>query len=215
MEQALHGCCRGLHDLRAAEHRCRQLSRRPRLTHRARAGPATSLLAVQQRIHERVPPVGPRGPLLRQGDWNAWPRSKRKGSTQPKHRADIKGNEGLKGAHTIDKHVGKTDTELRARLRDDPNIAGSSTFRDEADAQRFTDAAMLDKQSEVSRWLDGGKGSSKVIEVEFGEVTGRSLSREDFIRGSGPHDVQSVRLVLRRDPDLADGFRIQTSFPTP
>ncbi|MFI1965332.1 RNase A-like domain-containing protein [Streptomyces pathocidini] len=161
-----------------------------------------------------VVPIGPAGrPLLREGDWNAWPRGKRKGAVSPKHRADLKGDEGAKGAHTIDRHVGKADAELRARLRTDPTITGSSSFLDEASAQRFADAAILDKQSEVGRWLDGGKSPSKVIEVQFEEVTGRSLSREDFLRGTGPHDVNGIRVVLRRDPDMESGFRIQTSFP--
>ncbi|MGW7466152.1 RNase A-like domain-containing protein [Streptomyces xantholiticus] len=143
-------------------------------------------------------PINVRGPelaypnghlLLRQGDYNAWPRSKRKGATQPKYRADLPGDEGMKGSHTLDRHADKTDQELRSRLREDKNITGSSSFLDESSAQ-------------------------KVVQARFDEVTGRSLSREDFIRGTGPHDAQGVKLIIRRDPDMPNGYRIHTAYPT-
>ncbi|MBV2356441.1 hypothetical protein KUM39_19005 [Streptomyces sp. J2-1] len=148
------------------------------------------------------------------GDPNAWPRSKRKGAQRPKYRGDLAGDEGKKGAHTIERHVEKTDHELRSRLRSDKTITGSSSFIDEQSAQDLTDRAIVNKQHDVRRWLENTSSGQKVIKVDFGdEVTGRSITREDFIRGTGPHDVHQVQLVLRRDPDMPSGFRIHTSYP--
>ncbi|MEU6661773.1 RNase A-like domain-containing protein [Streptomyces sp. NPDC046821] len=190
----------------------------------ANAGGMTELLG-GMRVRGFVPQVAiPGGEsatlddlgLLIKGDGepNAWPRSKRKGAQRPKYRGDLAGDEGQKGAHTIERHVEKTDRELRGRLRSDKEITGSSSFINEQSAQDLTDRAIVQKQHDVRRWLENTSSGQKVIKVDFGdEVTGRSISREDFIRGTGPHDVHQVKLVLRRDPDMPSGFRIHTSYP--
>ncbi|MGW3031266.1 RNase A-like domain-containing protein [Streptomyces sp. NPDC001178] len=152
------------------------------------------------------------------GEANAWPRSKRKGSVKPKYRSDLAGDEG-KGtpkshSHTLEKHVEKTDRELRARLRADKRISGSSSFLSERSAQDLTDRAMLKEQPAVKRWLEKTTKRDLELEVDFGkEITGRSLSREDFIRGTGPHSAHRVFVLLRRDPSMASGYRIHTSYP--
>lgn len=158
--------------------------------------------------------------LLMKGDGepNAWPRSKRKGTVKPKYRADLAGDEGKgtprSSSHTLERHVEKTDRELRARLRTDRGISGSSSFLSERSAQDLTDRAMLREQPAVKRWLEKTTKRDMELEVDFGnEITGRSLSREDFIRGTGPHNVHRVFVLLRRDPDMPSGYRIHTSYP--
>ncbi|MEW2291885.1 RNase A-like domain-containing protein [Streptomyces sp. NPDC006743] len=159
--------------------------------------------------------------LLMKGDGepNAWPRSKRKGAVKPRYRADLAGDEGKGTAkshsHTLEKHVEKTDRELRARLRAEKRITGSSSFVSPEAAQNLTDRAIIQRQHEVRRWLENTRKPELTFRVDFGdEVTGRSLSREDFIRGTGPHNVHKVFLLLRRDPDMPSGYRIHTSYPT-
>ncbi|MFD7485327.1 RNase A-like domain-containing protein [Streptomyces mirabilis] len=154
--------------------------------------------------------------LLMQGDGepSAWPRSKRKGPVKPKYRADLAGDEGQKGAHTIERHVEKTDRELRARMRAARGITGSSSFLSESSAQQLTDRALLIRQQQVKRWLEKTTKRELELQVDFGqEVTGRSMSREDFIRGTGPHNVHKVFVLVRRDPDMPSGFRIHTAYP--
>ncbi|MET7725311.1 RNase A-like domain-containing protein [Streptomyces mirabilis] len=156
------------------------------------------------------------GMLLRDGDGepSAWPRSKRKGPVKPKYRADLAGDEGQKGAHTIERHVEKTDRELRTRMRADKGITGSSSFLSESSAQQLTDRALLIRQQQVKRWLEKTTKRELELQVDFGqEVTGRSMSREDFIRGTGPHNVHQVFVLVRRDPDMPSGFRIHTAYP--
>ncbi|NUQ95949.1 MAG: hypothetical protein HOY79_05080 [Streptomyces sp.] len=152
------------------------------------------------------------------GEPSAWPRSKRKGPVKPKYRSDLAGDEG-KGtenshSHTLEKHVEKTDRELRARLRADKDIRGSSSFLSEKSAQELTDRVMIKEQPAVKRWLENTTKRDLELEVGFGkEITGRSLSREDFIRGTGPHNVHRVFVLLRRDPNMPSGYRIHTSYP--
>ncbi|MEU0070774.1 RNase A-like domain-containing protein [Streptomyces sp. NPDC006332] len=148
------------------------------------------------------------------GEPSAWPRSKRKGPVRPKYRADLAGDEGQKGAHTIERHVEKTDRELRARMRANKNITGSSSFLSESSAQSLTDRALLKEQPEVKRWLEKTTKKELELNVDFGqEPVGRSMSREDFIRGTGPHNVHRVFVLLRRDPDMPSGYRIHTAYP--
>lgn len=153
------------------------------------------------------------------GEANAWPRSKRKGAVKPKYHADLAGDEG-KGptpksySHTLEKHVEKTDRELRARLRAQKRISGSSSFISPEAAQEFNERAMVLRQHDVRRWLENTNRPELELVVNFGdETTGRSLSREDFLRGTGPHNVHKVFLLLRRDPDMPSGYRVHTSYP--
>ncbi|MGW6357655.1 RNase A-like domain-containing protein [Streptomyces sp. NPDC055092] len=125
---------------------------------------------------------------------------------KPKYRSDLAGDEGQKGAHTIDRHVEKTDRDLRARLRSDKKITGSSSFINEQAAQDLTDRAMIKEQIKVKRWLEKTPKKELELNVDFGqETTGRSMSRDDFVRGTGPHNVHKVFVLLRRDPDMPSG----------
>ncbi|WP_406339927.1 RNase A-like domain-containing protein [Streptomyces sp. NBC_00649] len=54
----------------------------------------------------------------------------------------------------MDRHVEKTDCELRARLRSDKQIGGGSSFLNELAAQDLTDRAMIREQTKAKRWLE-------------------------------------------------------------
>ncbi|MET8243605.1 RNase A-like domain-containing protein [Streptomyces sp. NPDC005202] len=72
------------------------------------------------------------------GEPNAWPRSKRRGRLNPRYRADVAGDEGQNGAHTLAKHANVTSRELRARLRAEPERDRVSRYVDETSAQKYT-----------------------------------------------------------------------------
>ncbi|MFC7891535.1 RNase A-like domain-containing protein [Streptomyces sp. NPDC057381] len=145
---------------------------------------------------------------------HAWPRSKRKGPVKPRHRADVKGDEGKNGSHTIERHVEKTTRDMRSRLRNEPRLEADSRFLREADAQRFADGTLLRNQKRIDNWLQGKK-SKLQLDESFKETTGLHLTRYDFKHGNAPREVRSVRVILKRDPGAPSGYRILTSFPTP
>ncbi|MEF9905830.1 RNase A-like domain-containing protein [Streptomyces sp. P9-A2] len=156
------------------------------------------------------------------GDYNAWPRSKRKGRTRPEHRADVRGDEGksLGGkskAHTIDKHVDKTIDGMRRRLREDPGLAADSRYVDVDAAQRFTDRTLaLEKnQRKISTWLSKGAKGPLRLEARFDENTGLHLTRYDFTHGQPTQWVRGARVILKADPSAPSGYRVLTSFPQP
>ncbi|MEU6292110.1 RNase A-like domain-containing protein [Streptomyces sp. NPDC046988] len=145
---------------------------------------------------------------------HAWPRSKRKGPVKPRHRADVKGDEGKNGSHTIERHVEKTTRDMRSRLRNEPQLDADSRFLREADAQRFADGSLLRNQKRIDNWLQGKK-SKLQLDESFNETTGLRLTRNDFKHGIAPREVRSVRVILKRDPGAPSGYRILTSYPTP
>lgn len=145
---------------------------------------------------------------------HAWPRNKRKGPVKPRHRADLKGDEGKNGSHTFVRHVKKTTRDMRRRLRNEPHLDADSRFLSEADAQRFADKTLLRHQKRIENWLQG-KRSKLRLDAAFDETTGLHLTRYDFKHGSPPQEVRSVRVILKRDPDAPAGYRVLTSFPTP
>ncbi|MFA3872835.1 RNase A-like domain-containing protein [Streptomyces sp. MMCC 100] len=158
---------------------------------------------------------GPAGSGTQDGlSQHAWPRSKRKGPVKPRHRADVKGDEGKNGSHTIERHVEKTTRDMRSRLRNEPQLDADSRFLREADAQRFADGTLLRNQKRIGNWLQGKK-SKLTLDETFAETTGLRLTRYDAKHGISPREVRSVRVILKRDPGAPSGYRILTSFPTP
>ncbi|MGW8742756.1 RNase A-like domain-containing protein [Streptomyces sp. NPDC055782] len=156
------------------------------------------------------------------GDYNAWPRSKRKGRTKPEHRADVPGDEGksLGGrsrAHTIDKHVDKTIAGMRKRLREDAGLTADSRYVDVKTAQRFTDKTLTtaENQRKISAWLAKGAKGPLRLEGKFDENTGLHLTRYDFTHGQPTQWVKGVRVILKADPSAPSGYRVLTSFPQP
>ncbi|MER6548352.1 RNase A-like domain-containing protein [Streptomyces sp. NPDC001250] len=156
------------------------------------------------------------------GDYNAWPRNKRKGRVKPEHRADVRGDEGknLGGkstAHTIDRHVDKTIADMRKRLRENPDLDSDSRYVDIDSAQRFTDRtlAISKNQRKISAWLAKGAKAPLRLDAMFDENTGLHLTRYDFTHGLPTKWVRGVRVILKADPSAPSGYRVLTSFPQP
>ncbi|MGW7206408.1 RNase A-like domain-containing protein [Streptomyces sp. NPDC054837] len=150
-------------------------------------------------------------------DSNAWPRSKRKGRTKPQHRADVKGDEGKNGSHTIDRHVDKTIDGMRNRLRENPRLKADSRYVDEGAAQHFTDEtlAVPRNQRKISDWLDRGAKGRLELDAEFSDPTGLHLTRYNFTHGEPTSWVHRTQVVLKGDPSSPSGYRVLTSYPQP
>ncbi|MFI2241532.1 RNase A-like domain-containing protein, partial [Streptomyces chrestomyceticus] len=162
-------------------------------------------------------PVGPGSrALMREGDFNAWPRNKRRGAVNPKpHRSNLKGDEGKNGSHTLERHVEKTTKDMRDRLRGDTGIKADSRFLDEGSAQRLVDETLARHRLQIDDWLRSSRQKMPPITAHFDSPTGLSLSRESYIRGQPAEWVKGVKVILKRDAEAPDGFRVLTSYPCP
>lgn len=92
---------------------------------------------------------------------------------------DLQGDERL-GGHTLERHVGKTDEELAARLRREPNISAASTYSDVMTARRIVALAIARSRGRIDAW-EARTGSRPNLVLNYqtpdGAAIGRSLSR--------------------------------------
>ncbi|HZF41809.1 MAG TPA: RNase A-like domain-containing protein [Sphingomonadaceae bacterium] len=113
------------------------------------------------------------------------------------------------GGHLLVKHVGRSESQLMARLAAEPKITGSSSFYDRAGAESAVSNALDANAGNISRWLSGSSGRLR-IDHTGGSPIGISVTRG----ASGAVDVNSTRLILVRNPSMSTGYHIRTGFPT-
>ena len=110
-----------------------------------------------------------------------------------------------RGGHVLDKHVGKTDEELLARLKSEPHLREVSTFTDEATAERVIKAAIAENQDEIGKWLKNNQDTKLALAYKSPVSVGRMLIRG----GTTGIEKNEVTLVLRK---LKDEFYVLTAY---
>ena len=113
-----------------------------------------------------------------------------------------------RGGHTLKKHVGRTDEELRARLRRERNISAASTWTDRETAEETVADALRAERSRVESWMHRGYPRPNLaLHYDAGHTIGRSLQRgaEQIV------DCSSAVIVLRADGP--DSFYVLTTYP--
>ncbi|MGZ4787524.1 MAG: RNase A-like domain-containing protein [Terriglobales bacterium] len=112
------------------------------------------------------------------------------------------------GGHTLQRHVARTDDDLRARLQREPNISAASTYTDRATAERVIAAALQQKSEEIQHWVARGPRRPNLV-IDYTDPhdpIGRTMHRGAM--GSVPCDHAIV--VLRADQD---SYYVLTSYP--
>jgi hypothetical protein len=119
--------------------------------------------------------------------------------------------------HTIAKHVAKSDTFLRNRLKTEPNIPAATSFISESAAESLINDALAANKANVENWLQSG--GVPVFPLSFsGSSVGYGFKRPT----AHPHDpaeidkqpkegFSSVRVVLRKGGP--NGWYIVTAHP--
>ena len=115
------------------------------------------------------------------------------------------------GGHTLSRHVGRTDAELRERLRIERQISAASTYTDRATAEHAVGAAIAEAGRSLEAWTSRrGRRPNLVLDYteRSGEPLGRSYGRGQ--RNSVPcgHAVVVLRWDARRDR-----YYVLTSYP--
>jgi hypothetical protein len=115
-----------------------------------------------------------------------------------------------RGGHTLSRHVGRSDADLRERLRREREISAASTYTDRAIAERAVAQALAKNRARVDQWL-AREGPRPNLALDYhaagGETIGRSLTR----RGRQAIDCSNALVVLRWDGRR--GFYVLTSYP--
>jgi hypothetical protein len=113
-----------------------------------------------------------------------------------------------RGGHTLARHVGRTDAQLRQRLRDEPGISAASTYTDRDTAERVVALALTKSERKIAAWAArGGTRPNLTLNVHVdGEPIGRSIAR----RGTGAEPCHDAIVVLRA---RGDAYYVLTSYP--
>ncbi len=111
------------------------------------------------------------------------------------------------GGHTLRRHVGRTDEQLRERLAQEPNISAASTFTDRSAAEKTVSKAIEQNRRRIDQWLDAGSHPNLAIQFHAGEVIGRSLRRS----GTASEPCDEAAIVLRWDGGR--DYHVLTAYP--
>jgi hypothetical protein len=113
-----------------------------------------------------------------------------------------------RGGHTLDKHVGRSDQQLRDRLDQERNIAAASTWTNRQIAEETVGQALRAEHDKIARWEERGyRRPNLALHFDAGRVIGRSMRHGD--QSSSPA-TQAVIVLKANGPD---SFYVLTSYP--
>lgn len=121
-------------------------------------------------------------------------------------RRDLSVDEG-RGGHTLRKHVGLSDDDLRERLRREPGISAASTYTDRNVAELSVGRCIGDKNAQIARWLARERHPNLALDCALSQPVGRSFSR----RSSGAEACANTKVVLKWTSDQE--YYVLTSYP--
>jgi hypothetical protein len=119
---------------------------------------------------------------------------------------DLQRDEQL-GGHTLRKHVGRSDEELRERLEQEPHISAASTWTNTELAEQTVAAVLRDQATRIAQWqARGERRANLALHYNAHREVGRSLGR------GAPQPVPCTAAVLVLKAN-GDGFYVVTTYP--
>jgi hypothetical protein len=113
-----------------------------------------------------------------------------------------------RGGHTLDKHVGRSDEELRERLDRERNISAASTWTNREVAEETVAQALRAEHDKIVRWEErGSRRPNLALHFDAGRVIGRTMRHGD--RASSP----TTHAVMVLKADGPNDFYVLTSYP--
>ncbi len=133
------------------------------------------------------------------------PSSRAERTTAPMHDLGI---DEAHGGHTIARHVGKSDAELRQRLQDEPNISAASSYTDRNTAERVVGTALQRNESRIQQWIGRGPRRANLV-LDYTDPSD-AIGRVMYPRAMGSVPCDHAIIVLKAD---ADSYFVLTSYP--
>jgi hypothetical protein len=118
-------------------------------------------------------------------------------------------HEDLGGAHTIERHVGRSVDDLRRRVERE-SLREASTFPDLATADRAVADVLRARRDAIARWVARGDGGLNDFEARLDRPVGTVYRRD----GGRAVEGRTVVVVLARSNRFPEGFRIHTAYVT-
>jgi len=130
------------------------------------------------------------------------------GSVKSPSSHDLSGDEAM-GGHTLARHVGKTDDELRERLRLEPDISSASTYTDRVTAEAVVGSALSSASRSFDAWRRRtGRRPNFVMHFDAHHVIGRTVARGRLVALA----CEDAVVVVRWD-DRRQQLYVLTSYP--
>lgn len=114
-----------------------------------------------------------------------------------------------KNGHTIERHVGKTEEQLRERLRTD-KVSAASTYDNKEVATKAVKDSLQQHEAEIQKWLTDSKENRLVLNTKHNFAVGKTVLKREMRLYDNLHDTVTV---LARDQESSLGFKIITSYP--
>jgi len=123
-------------------------------------------------------------------------------------RRDLSQDEAA-GGHTLRKHVGRSDDELRERLRHERNISAASTWNDRGSAESAVGAAIAQQSGKITRWLERDSHPNLVLDYDGDSAHpfGRTLRR------GGDQVEPCAHAVIVLKWDGSNTYHVLTAYP--
>lgn len=114
------------------------------------------------------------------------------------------------GGHTIARHVGRTEAQLRARLAAEPRLVAASTFRNLKEAETVVASALRANSASIKTWASSASvGQTKAFSYSAGKVIG-----EGVVRSSGQLQNMSNMVVVVRKVQVQNRlYFVLTAYP--
>lgn len=115
-----------------------------------------------------------------------------------------------KNGHTLERHVGKTEDQLKERLRTD-NVSAASTYYDKETATKAVKDTIKQHEKEIEKWLKESKENRLVLNTKHDFAVGKTVLKKNMQVKDG---LRNTVTVLQKDKGSQLGFKIVTSYPS-
>ena len=113
-----------------------------------------------------------------------------------------------RGGHTLKKHVGQSDEQLRERLLREGDISAASTWTDRETAETTVAEALHAERGRIQNWMRRGYPRANLaLHYDAARVIGRGLRRGES------QTVECRRAVIVLRAEGQDNYYVLTSYP--
>ncbi len=135
------------------------------------------------------------------------------------YRIDIRNEPAFEHVRSL--HINRTPQQLIQRLNDNIHpgrytvyLRETGSFSSIQSANRLINATLSANHERVQQLVDGQGRNRISLFAEFSSPTGIAAQRGSIRSQPTVGDVYNVQVVIQRDTNAANGFRIVTAFPT-
>lgn len=114
-----------------------------------------------------------------------------------------------RGGHTLKRHVGRGDEELRQRLEHERNISAASSYSDRQTAERAVGLAIQDNRTKIQSWMARGTRRPNLV-LDYTDPQD-ALGQVMYRRALGSVPCDHAIVVLKADG--ANDYYVLTSYP--